>query len=106
MNPALEELLRDHMGFAPETVGHVVLEKIIRRCVADSGSRSIDDYVERVKNDPQELLRLVDAVVVPETWFFRDPEAFTALSNWVLRDWLPRNPLGVLRILSLPCSTG
>ena len=43
---------------------------------------------------------------MPETWFFRDPEAFAALARLAREEWLPGHPEGVLRLLSLPCSTG
>ena len=53
-----------------------------------------------------ELQALIEAVVVPETWFFRDREAFAALARLAHEEWLPTHPDGVLRLLSLPCSTG
>ena len=53
-----------------------------------------------------ELQELIEAVVVPETWFFRDREAFAMLGRMVQEDWLPAHPEGVLRLLSLPSSTG
>jgi chemotaxis protein methyltransferase WspC len=42
---------------------------------------------------------------VPETWFFRDREAFVALAKLAL-ERLALEPARVLRILSAPCSTG
>ncbi|MES0006735.1 methyltransferase [Mesorhizobium sp. M0062] len=50
----------------------------------------------------QELQELINAVVIPETWFFRDREAFTMLARHA-RAHKPAQPI---RILSLPCSTG
>jgi chemotaxis protein methyltransferase WspC len=49
---------------------------------------------------------LIDAVVVPETWFFRDPGAFDALLCQALPAWRRDAPLTPLRVLSVPCSTG
>jgi chemotaxis protein methyltransferase WspC len=45
-------------------------------------------------------------VVVPETWFFRDPEAFTMLARVSHEAWLRDPSSRVLRLLSLPSSTG
>jgi len=42
----------------------------------------------------------------PETWFFRDREAFVALARVAGEEWLRAHPDTVLRLLSLPCSTG
>ena len=59
----------------------------------------------RVRAD--ELQALIEAVVVPETWFFRDPECLRR-ARPAGAEWLPAQLNGVrsLRILSLPCSTG
>ena len=43
---------------------------------------------------------------MPETWFFRDRQAFAALARLAHEEWLPTHPDGVLSLLSLPCSTG
>jgi chemotaxis protein methyltransferase WspC len=56
--------------------------------------------------DEAELQELVEAVVVPETWFFRDVEALRAMTRAVCEAWLPSHPAGALRVLSMPCSTG
>lgn len=49
-----------------------------------------------------ELAALIEEVVVPESWMFRDPEAF-ALAAAFLRE---RSAGGRARILSLPCAGG
>jgi chemotaxis protein methyltransferase WspC len=42
---------------------------------------------------------------VPETWFFRNREAFDALTHFV-REHQTHTQSGPMRLLSLPCSTG
>jgi len=74
--------------------------------------RQIRQALERTP-DPDQLLDLnstawqvlLHAVLIPETWFFRNPESFEALVDWAQHTWLPAHS-GVLRILSLPCATG
>ena len=63
-------------------------------------------YWELVSASPNELQALTEAVVVAETWFFRDRAAFAAMARIALEHWLPANPEGVLRLLSLPCASG
>ena len=47
-------------------------------------------------------MALIDRVVVPETWFFRDVQPFACV-----RDFIKQMPVGQnLRLLSIPCSTG
>jgi chemotaxis protein methyltransferase WspC len=48
----------------------------------------------------------VEAVIVPETWFFRNEESFAFLGWYIKAEWLPRHPRDALRVLSIPCSTG
>jgi chemotaxis protein methyltransferase WspC len=59
-------------------------------------------YWEHLTGSAQELQELIDAVVIPETWFFRDREAFTMLARHA-RASKRAQPI---KILSLPCSTG
>ncbi|MGH8350877.1 MAG: CheR family methyltransferase, partial [Pseudomonas sp.] len=49
---------------------------------------------------------LIEAVIVPETWFFRYPESFVTLAKLASKRLAEINNLRALRILSLPCSTG
>ncbi|MNF43477.1 putative biofilm formation methyltransferase WspC [compost metagenome] len=70
------------------------------------GSRDEDAYWATLNTSPAEQQALVEAVVVPETWFFRYPESFAALGRLAF-ERLPVLAGGrPLRILSLPCSTG
>lgn len=48
---------------------------------------------------------LIEQCVVPETWFFREREAFVALAARAL-ERLRAEPSLPLRVLSAPCSTG
>jgi chemotaxis protein methyltransferase WspC len=99
-------LLKERMGLDPESIGVASVERAVRaRC----GARGLDDeqlYWEQLIASEQELQELIEAIVIPETWFFRDPEAFTALVRMLLEEWLPKHAEGTLRMLSLPCSTG
>jgi chemotaxis protein methyltransferase WspC len=70
------------------------------------GLTKLEDYAKYLHEAPAELSALVEAVVVKETWFFRDKEPFTALVRLVQSEWLPTHPVGPLRLLSIPCSTG
>ncbi|MCP3711168.1 methyltransferase [Paraburkholderia sp. CNPSo 3274] len=62
-------------------------------------------YWQRLTTTPAERQALIDALVVPETWFFREREAFAALARLGAKR-LAAQPGEVLRVLSAPCSTG
>lgn len=66
---------------------------------------AIDAYWQLLNTSPDERQALIEALVVPETWFFRDREAFDALVR-IANERLAREPSHVLRVLSAPCSTG
>ena len=61
-------------------------------------------YLATAVRDEEELGALVDLVVVPESWFFRDAEAFAAASRFTAaRIAEGKEPV---RILSIPCASG
>ena len=46
-----------------------------------SGADSPQDYLRRLVSDPAEFQELLEDLVVPETWFFRDSLAFRAVQQ-------------------------
>jgi chemotaxis protein methyltransferase WspC len=103
---SIAALLKEKIGLDAESIGVASIERVVRARLAARGLESVQAYWEELRGSEQELQELIDAIVIPETWFFRDPEAFTALVRLVQEEWLSNNAQGTLRILSLPCSTG
>lgn len=101
-----EALLKQRMGLDSVSIGSATVERAVRERMAHSGSGSLEDYWQRLSHSGDELQALIESVVVPETWFFRDREAFSALVTFVVEEWWPSHPRDVLRPLSVPCSTG
>lgn len=106
MLAAFETLLKQTMGLDAASIGSSAIERAVQERLSVCHLKDPDAYWERVHSSETELQELIEAVVVPETWFFRDPDAFAALVRLVLEEWLPGHPDGLLRLLSLPCSTG
>ncbi len=103
---AFEELLQRTIGLDAASIGSAVVERAVR---ARMRARSMPDwlaYNEFVRSDPEEMQALIEEIVVPETWFFRDREAFRELARFAAQEWFQARPAGVMRLLSLPCSTG
>ncbi len=103
--PDIEALLRDAMGLDASSLGPSAVTRAVQQRQRASGLDDIHAYYLRASADPAERQALVEAVVVPETWFFRDREAFTVLAD-VARVMLADDPQRTLRLLSLPCSSG
>jgi chemotaxis protein methyltransferase WspC len=61
-------------------------------------------YADLLQRSKPELQSLIEAVVIPETFFFRYPESFTALRQIVGEQFLFGT--NKVRALSVPCSTG
>ncbi|WEK30019.1 MAG: tetratricopeptide repeat protein [Candidatus Pseudomonas phytovorans] len=98
--------LRERIGLDVESVGAPMVERALRqRCVA-VGAIDLDDYWLRLQQSNDEQQALIEAVIVPETWFFRYPESFTALASLAHKRLAELAGARPLRLLSLPCSTG
>ena len=98
----LEALLKQKMGLDADSIGSPAIKRAVQSRLAACKLDTMERYWECVRDSAAELQALIEAVVVPETWFFRNREAFAALAQ--IAQELPARP--VLRLLSLPCSTG
>ena len=103
---AIEALLRQKIGLDALTVGSNTITRAVNRRMADCGLTDANVYFAKLQTSATELEELIETVVIPETWFFRDREPFVFLSGYAVSEWLPKNPGRTLRVLSLPCSTG
>ncbi|SAK65558.1 MCP methyltransferase, CheR-type [Caballeronia catudaia] len=102
------ELLHRTIGLDAESIGANSVSRAVRERYTlwrDRDGGTLDDYYRAVVQDPSRMQELIEAVVVPETWFFRDPEAFAALAR-LARVRLHERPAKPVRVLSAPCSTG
>ena len=102
----IEHLLREVIGLDANSIGSGAIHRAVRLRMKVRGLREVDDYLGYLSKSPIERTELIESVVVTETWFFRDPESFCALVRLVKEEWLPEHPAGILRILSVPCSSG
>ncbi|MGO4159063.1 CheR family methyltransferase [Cupriavidus sp. YAF13] len=106
----IEALLKERIGLDAATVGPGMIERALRERLAAAAVPDHHAYWNLLHSHPNELQSLIEAVVVPETWFFRHREALLALGRFAAMRVFgsDRAPEGAapLRILSVPCSTG
>jgi chemotaxis protein methyltransferase WspC len=102
----IEALLRQVIGLDAASIGSSLIDRIIRLRMKSQGLKQPEDYWKLLNTSRAELNELIEAVVVTETWFFRDREPFAAFAKLVAGEWLPRHPGTELRVLSVPCSSG
>lgn len=102
----IESLLESKMGVSVEAIGFKVIEKAVRHRMVVCGLTDANAYLRQLQTSEQEWNELVEMVVIPETWFFRNRQSFTFLEEYIKTEWLPQHQNKVLRVLSAPCSTG
>ncbi|WP_426322460.1 CheR family methyltransferase [Pseudoduganella sp. R-43] len=85
------------MNLARDTV-----ELAVKRRMEATRATERKAYVDGL--DEAELRELVELVVVPESWLFRDPQAFAAAVAFVRQRLADGSRL--VRILSVPCAGG
>jgi len=102
----VENLLKEKMGLDSASIGSQNVARAVRTQMDERQIADIKDYLSLVRSSGAALQDLIDAVVVPETWFFRDVEAFRTLANTAAGEWAGLRPGQPLNLLSMPCSTG
>jgi chemotaxis protein methyltransferase WspC len=101
-----EELLKRTIGLDTASVGSSVVARAVQTRMSACDLADPQAYRDYVEASPTELQELVEAVVIPETWFFRDSEAFVAMAQFARDEWLANHSQGAMRLLSVPCASG
>src|SRR5437868_5412796 len=102
----VERFLRETMGLDAASIGISSIERAVGGRQHACALGDVDSYWEHLRSSDIERQQLIEAIVVPETWFFRGVEAFAALGGAIWEEWERTHPLGALRLLSIPSSTG
>jgi chemotaxis protein methyltransferase WspC len=102
----IARVLHDTIGLSPTSIGTPAIARAVGERMVACGAADLAAYRTRLQPADPELQALIECVVVPETWFFRYPEAFVALGAIVAARETPARRDNVLRVLSAPCATG
>ncbi|WP_152054437.1 CheR family methyltransferase [Tautonia marina] len=102
---AAERVLGERIGLNPDSLGRGPIAQAVasRRKALGMGE---GDYAKVLSDLEDERQALVEEVVVPESWFFRDQLPFAHLAGVIAPGWrntLTRPPL---RLLCAPCAGG
>jgi chemotaxis protein methyltransferase WspC len=100
-----EAILERWLGLDPSTIGSPAIERAVRQRMKALGLDDAAAFADRAATDAAERDRLVEEVIVAESWFFRDPQVFQFVRRFVatLASLPGRQPV---RILSAPCAAG
>jgi chemotaxis protein methyltransferase CheR len=104
---ALRQLIREHCGIWLGDSKVTFLQVRLADRLRARNISSAQEYYYFLKYDAhghEEMQRLIDAVTVNETWFFRETGPIDAWRKTVLPDLIKRS--GRLRMWSAGCATG
>ncbi len=103
------ELIADYLkrttGLDSSSVGILVVEQAVNKRMEDCDIADYIEYYRLLQDSKDELNLLIDRVMIPETWFFRGPEAFKLLRENIVNQASSATRKNI-RILSIPCATG
>ncbi|PQO43668.1 chemotaxis protein CheB [Blastopirellula marina] len=104
---AIFQLLRTNYDINFSFYKRSTVTRRVQRRLLMSQITDLEEYVERLRTDPQELNRLYKDLLIGVTKFFRDGDAFDRLRHEVLPPLVKKVPDdGELRIWVAGCATG
>lgn len=98
---SVEQRLRERIGLDPASTGRELIARAVRSRMRTLGipDRETHHYHALLEHNHDELDALVEAVVISESWFFRDEQPFALLA-----ERSAERPF--TRVLSIPCAGG
>lgn len=100
-------ILNEKIGLNPSSIGASSIERAINHRIVHNKCNSLREYLLLLQSNTKEVRELIEEVVVPETWFFRNRVPFEAYVQHVKNELLPKAyKKKPVRILSVPCATG
>jgi chemotaxis protein methyltransferase WspC len=102
----IRTLLRHTMGLNESSIGTATLNRAITRAMTEAACETPAEYHRLLESSPPAVQALIEEVVVPESWFFRDPSAFGELQSALVPEIRRAAGNRPLRVMSIPCSRG
>ena len=104
--PEVEAIIAELIGLDPESIGERAFDRAVEKHLARHPDVTYSAFLGWLRTGGPRLDDLIDRLMVPETWFFRDQQAFELLRQSLSEGWINRLGGKQLRLLSAPCSTG
>ena len=102
----IERLLEERIGLSAETVGSDLIAKTVQKCLKARKNLTLKQYLASLQSSEDEWNEFVETILVPETWFFRNNNAFLFLAEYIRTEWRQGAAGRKLCLLSIPCSSG
>jgi two-component system CheB/CheR fusion protein len=105
--PHIHALLRERTGHDFSEYKDPTFQRRVRRRMQVIQTTKLEDYVERLRTDPEEVSALFRDLLIGVTSFFRDPVAFHAFETLVVPTLFKgKGADDELRVWVTGCSTG
>lgn len=102
----VERLLADRIGLDVASVGEGVIVRGVQVRMDQLGVRRVEDYERILLTHGDEVQALIEEVVIPESWFFRDARPFATFREFAQAGWADRPERAPISVLCLPCAAG
>lgn len=103
--PAIRRFIEEFLKIDEEAVGKGSVNRALQEAMREEGVSDPGVFEKRFVSSQEVRQRFINAVVIGETWFFRDRGPFTSLAHHA-RELQHDLAVDVLKILSVPCASG
>jgi chemotaxis protein methyltransferase CheR len=107
--PLLRDLVHERLGLFYETSRLDLFADRLSVLLVQRGFDSFLDYFYLLKYDPEapsEWSRVMDALSVGETYFWREIDQLRAVADHIVPSLAKTRPFGPIRLWCVPCATG
>lgn len=105
----IKRFVQQEAGIVIEDGKEYLVENRLQPLAQNAGYNSIDDFIFYLQNQPinGEHHKLINALTINETSFFRDIHPFDSLRDYLVPELIKRREIGkTIRIWCAACSTG
>ncbi len=79
----IETMLTKRIGLDPATIGPALIARAVKIRMSELDLGDLDSFTSLIESSESELQALIEEVVVPESWFFRDEIPFRQFQDHV-----------------------
>lgn len=102
----IQQLFANKIGLLIHNISLPIWQRKLSERMNLLGLSTYESYYLTLINSPNEFQELIELLIVPESWFFRDKPAFDYLIYHLKHTSKLHSVSNKVNILSLPCSSG
>jgi chemotaxis protein methyltransferase WspC len=102
----IESILRQEVGLDNRFLSGERLQRTVMQRMEVLGFSDRDAYFAKLRSSAEELDKLIEEIVIPETFFFRERAPFEAMLRHLDSCWEKTHASRTMNLLSVPCATG